>query len=98
VSRPHPRRSADRLAIWIGLLFCAIALSASPLLQHDPECHAKPLRHCDACMANPLALSACGDAALQPFRLLDAGRVDIPRPAVPEPAFAVETPGRSPPA
>ncbi len=98
VSRPHPRRSSACLALWVGLLFCAVALSVSPLLQHDPECHAKPLRHCDACMANPVALSSDAGAALQPFELLDAGRVDVSRPMALEPTFAVEGPGRSPPA
>ncbi len=97
VSRPHPRRFGPRLAVWASLL-CAVALSVSPLIEHDTECHAKPLRHCDACMANPIAVSADADAALQPFHLLDAGRVHLARPKALEPTFAVEGPGRSPPA
>jgi len=91
-------RPGSRFASWLVVALCAIALSVCPLLQHDPECHARPLRHRGACMASPLALSSDAGVAVQPFELRDAGRVELARPPAPETAFAVEAPGRSPPA
>lgn len=91
-------RPLARVTLWLGLGFYLLALAVSPLLHHDLECHFKTPSHCGACMASPPGISAAADGPLDTTHLHDAGRVEAVRATAPEPMFAVDTPGRSPPA
>ena len=87
-----------RTKLWLGLSCYVLFLSVSPLLHHDLDCHFKTPSHCGVCMASPLGLSAAPGAPLDDIYLHDVGRVTPVRAKVPEFAFAVDAPGRSPPA
>jgi len=95
-----PRRSGSRAgwAFWLGLGCYLLALGVAPLLHHDLECHVKSPTHCNACMASPPGLSSAAGAPLDASRLDDAGSVEAARATAPVPTFAVDAPGRSPPA
>jgi hypothetical protein len=87
-----------RASFWLGVGFYLLALSSNPLLHHDLECHVKAPSHCDACMASPPGLCAAVGAPLDTTPLHDAGSVEAEWATAPEPTFAVDAPGRSPPA
>lgn len=87
-----------RAGFWIGVAVYLLALAANPLLHHDLEGHVKAPRPCDACVASPPGLCASVGAPLDATPLLDAGRVEDEWATAPEPSFAVDAPGRSPPA
>ena len=86
------------MASWMGISFYLLFLAVSPLLHHDLECHAKTPSHCGACMASPPGLSAAPGAPLDATHLQDAGGVKAVGMTLVEPTFAIDTPGRSPPA
>jgi hypothetical protein len=88
----------SRLAAWLGLGICALALAAAPLLRHDPQCSLQSASHCDACMAQSVSLGADHSANRDAFHLQDAGGVEALQPLAIEPTFVVEGPSRSPPA
>jgi hypothetical protein len=91
-------RPLTRVTSWLGLGLYLSFLAVSPLLHHDLECHFKTPSHCGACMASPLGLGAAPGAPLDATHLRDAGAVKTVRATAPEPTFAVDAPGRSPPA
>ena len=93
----RPRRLVG-WAFWLGVGFYLLALGVAPLLHHDLECHVKSPTHCNACMASPPGLCSAAGAPLDATSLHDAGRVEAARATTPAHAFAVDTPGRSPPA
>jgi hypothetical protein len=94
-------RSGSR-GIWasaaIAAALYATVLLSSAFLHHDLSCHLKDPTHCVACTANPSALRAEANSALGAMRLRDAGRLETTTRIVTRTLFAVETPGRSPPA
>jgi hypothetical protein len=75
-----------------------VALAVAPLLHHDLECHVKSPTHCNACMASPPGLRSATGAPVDAIHLHDAGTVEVVSPTALVSAFAVDTPGRSPPA
>jgi hypothetical protein len=75
-----------------------LALAAAPSLHHDLECHVKSPTHCNACMASPPGLRSAVGTPLDAIRLHDAGTVEAAPATALVPAFAVDSPGRSPPA
>ena len=85
-------------ALWLALGCYLVALAAAPLLHHDLECHVKSPTHCNACMASPPGLRSAAGAPLDAIHLHDAGTVEAAPSTALLPAFAVDTPGRSPPA
>jgi len=85
-------------AVWVGLGCYLLALGVAPLLHHDLECHLKSPTHCGACMASPPGLCSAAGAPLDGTRFHDAGSVEAAGATLPVAAFAVDTPGRSPPA
>jgi hypothetical protein len=91
-------RPFARGTLRLGLGFYLLFLAVSPLLHHDLECHLKTPSHCGACMASPPGLGAAAGAPLDATHLQDAGSVKVERALAPEPTFAVDAPGRSPPA
>jgi hypothetical protein len=91
-------RPLARVTVWLGLGFYLFFLAESPLLHHDLECHVKTPSHCGACVASPLGLSAALGVPLDATHLHDAGSVKAVQTTAPEPTFAVDAPGRSPPA
>jgi hypothetical protein len=95
---PSKRSPRAGWAVWVGLGCYLLALSVAPLLHHDLECHVKSPTHCSACMASPPGLCSAAGASLDATRFHDAGRVEAAGAAAPASSFAVDTPGRSPPA
>jgi hypothetical protein len=91
-------RPLARVTLWLGLCFYLFFLAVSPLLHHDLECHVKTPSHCGACMTSPLGLSAAVGAPLSATYLHDAGSVKAVPATAHEITFAVDAPGRSPPA
>jgi hypothetical protein len=97
VASGRPRRLAG-WAFWLGVGCYLLALAVAPLLHHDLECHVKSPTHCTACMASPPGLCSAPGAPLDGTPLHDAGSVEAARAKAPAPTFAVDAPGRSPPA
>lgn len=91
-------RPLARVICWLGLGSYLLFLAISPLLHHDLDCHLKTPSHCGACMASPPGLSTTSSASLEANHLPDAGKVSTLGATVPEPTFAVDAPGRAPPA
>jgi hypothetical protein len=91
-------RPFARVTLWLGVSLYLFFLAASPLLHHDLECHVKTPSHCGACMTSPMGLSAAVGAPLGATCLHDAGSVKAVATTASEPTFAIDTPGRSPPA
>lgn len=58
----------DAALVCLGLY--TLVLLASPMLHHDFDCHLKAPRHCQACVANPLA------PGIQPSGGLAGARLD----------------------
>jgi hypothetical protein len=95
---PDRGGSPARVTLWLSVAVYVLFLVASPWLHHDTECHVKTPSHCGACMASPLGLGAAVAAAVNAFHLPDAGDVKAISVSVHERIFAVDTPGRAPPA
>ena len=86
------------MTLWLSVGVYMLFLGASPLLHHDAECHLKTPSHCGACMSSPLGLGAAASAAVAASHLRDAGSVKAISVTAHELLFAVDTPGRAPPA
>ncbi len=91
-------RRAARCVLSLGLACYLLALGLTPSLHHGLECHVKTPTHCDACMASPPGLCPAAGVSLDATLLHDAGSVEAARTTLPVLAFALDTPGRSPPA
>jgi hypothetical protein len=84
--------------LWLALGCYLLALVVAPLFHHDLECHAKSPTHCGACMASPPGVCSTAGAPVDATRFHDAGSVEAGGATAPVSAFAVDAPGRSPPA
>jgi hypothetical protein len=92
VRRPRP---ASALLACLGLY--ALVVLASPVLHHDFDCHLKSPRHCQACVANPLAPRAAATSVAAHLTLLDLGKSDTVRHVVLATGVAPNVSGRAPP-
>ena len=67
---------------WLSAAAClglyALVVLASPGLHHDFDCHVKSPRHCQACVANPLAPRAAATSVVADLALLDLGKSEPP--------------------
>ncbi len=86
------------LAVIVGCLglYAGVVL-ASPGLHHDFDCHLKSPRHCQACVANPLAPRAEPSGGLGDALLAESGRPPGPRPLSAEVDPLPRPSGRAPP-
>jgi len=82
-------------ALCLGL-YAAVVL-ASPGLHHDFDCHLKSPRHCQACVANPLAPRADCTSGAGKLSLVDLGGATNPPAVRPPTAVTPRLSGRAPP-
>ena len=90
------RRLYGRAALLCLGLYAAVLL-VSPVLHHDFDCHLKSPRHCQACVANPLAQAAQAASGLGAARLADVGRHLAPARNLAQKAAPLLLAGRAPP-
>lgn len=83
------------IVVCLGL-YAAVVLG-SPGLHHDFDCHLKSPRHCQACVANPLAPRADSATAAGTLALVDLGGTHNAPVARPPLGMAPLPSGRAPP-
>lgn len=92
---------ARRLPFASALLAClglyALVVLASPGLHHDFDCHLKSPRHCQACVANPLAPRTTATSVATDLTLLDLGQSETPADPLLPRGITPNVSGRAPP-
>lgn len=84
-------------SLLLSLGLYATVVLASPSLHHDFDCHMKSPRHCQACVANPLAPRADSTSHDGTLALVEIGATSsVPIALAPMPV-APRISGRAPP-